>query len=253
MEEYLARELWRDDLLKIGILAAPGTAIRESATGPWPQRWHDFLRRHGQQQLMSIILMDVAPQLFAVFSLYRADPRHPFSDDDAAWFEILTPHITDAWCENWLHERLKPTERSSAFSSAVLAKDSMLTLAQDGFAERLQIEWPQWRGPFLPPVLKCALDRSARVWCSARLTVYMQALADGATLLRVRVRHAFDGLPARQREAAERFACGASQTEVAHQMQLASSTVNNYLLEIYRTLGIASKVDLARLLEHLQN
>ena len=253
MEEYLARELWRDDLMKVGIMAAPGKAFRESAAGPWPHRWHDFLRRHGQQRLMSIILTDVAPQLFAVFSLYRTDLRQPFSDDDAALFEVLTPHINDAWCENWLRERLKPTARPSVFSSAVLAKDATLTLAQHDFAEKLQIEWPQWRGPFLPPVLKSALDESAPLWRSERITVYVQPWADGTTLLRIRTHHAFDGLPARQREAAERFAGGASQTEVAHQMQLASSTVNNYLLEIYRTLGIASKVELARLLEHLQS
>jgi DNA-binding NarL/FixJ family response regulator len=47
------------------------------------------------------------------------------------------------------------------------------------------------------------------------------------------------------------FAAGATQGEVAAALRLSPSTVNNYLVDVYRALGVADKAALALLVSRL--
>ena len=70
-------------------------------------------------------------------------------------------------------------------------------------------------------------------------------------LLRLRSAHAIDRLSRRRRQVALLFAAGATQGEVAEALRLSPSTVNNYLVDAYRALGVADKAALAMLVARL--
>lgn len=64
-------------------------------------------------------------------------------------------------------------------------------------------------------------------------------------LLEIRRRTAADRLSARQRDIARRYAAGHSGPQIAAQLGLSSSTVNNHLGVIFKRLGVSSKLQLS--------
>ena len=251
LAEYFARAVWRDDLLLHDTLGAPGRAIRlDRLDRRATPRLLEFTHRNGQAQAMAILRVDAAPQVLEGLSLYRRDETRPFDDRDANLLELLAPHVFDAWRENGLQQH--DASHAREFRIAVLAPNSVLTLVQDGFAELLVTEWPEWQGPSLPAPLQAEAARAEPSWWQGeRLAAQLQPLPDGCRLLRLRPRHAIDALAPRKREVALLFAAGATQSEVATRLNLSPSTVNNYLLEVYRALDIANKSELALLAQRL--
>lgn len=258
LQEYVERELWRDDEIYLRALTVPsGTAVRVSFDNYASAKMRDFLRRNRQHHLMNITLVQEVPQIVSGISLYRDETRLPFSDEDAAVQEALAPHIIDAWRENWLADVVQSSRsiRPTEFSLGSLMPDMMLSEAQHNLASLLLLEWPDWRGPWLPQALHRHVVESAspgQPWVGKAITVYHRVEQNRSTLILVRPRHAMDGLSRRKREAALLFAGGASQTEVANRLKLSASTVNNYLGEVYRALGIRDKTDLSVLASRLE-
>jgi DNA-binding CsgD family transcriptional regulator len=258
MTEYVSRELWRDDTVFHRLMTSPReTAVRVSSEEDFKsERMRDFLRRNRQRHLMSICMVDEVPQVAAGMSLYRNDSHCSFTAADGRMFELVTPHVIDSWRENWLRELTRSASSASMFNSfsmAVQTARGMLSDAQDSFAAHMALEWPDWRGPWLPePMLVQIASQSDAPWCGRTITAYSRRQADGNTLLHVRPRHAFDSLSPRKREVALLFASGAAQASVAARTSLSASTVNNYLVEIYRKLGVSDKSGLALLVAGLQ-
>ena len=257
IEEYIAEDLWRvDEVYERALQAAPGTAVAAPFEAYRSPKMRDFLARHHQYQVMTIGLIQEVPRIAAGISLYRDRTRPPFSAADVQMVELLAPHLIDAWRENWLQE-ISRTARSAPateFSLGVLLPAGMLSEAQHRFGELIQREWPDWRGPWLPPALHVHLGASTNAgpYVGRHVVAYHRRRDDGLRLLLVRARHALDGLPPRKRETACLFAAGASQIEVAQRLRLSPSTVNNYLVDVYRELAIADKTDLALLVMRLE-
>ena len=258
LQEYVERELWRDDEVYLRALAVPsGTAVRVSFDDYASPRMRDFLRRHRQHHLMNITLVQEVPQIVSGISLYRDETRPPFSDEDALTQEAVAPHIIDAWRENWLADVVQSSRsiRPTEFSLGYLMPDMMLSEAQHNLASLLLLEWPDWRGPWLPRELHRHVVETTsprQPWVGKAIAVYHRVGENRSALILVRRRHAMDGLSRRKREAALLFAGGASQTEVASRLKLSASTVNNYLVEVYRVLGISDKTDLSVLASQLE-
>ena len=257
IQEYIAQELWRVDDVYLQATQSPrGTAVAVAFEDHRSPRMRDFLQRHQQYQVMTIALMQDVQQIAAGLSLYRDRTRPPYSAEDIRTFETLAPHMIDTWRENWLQDvsRSARSVPDTEFSLGVLLPDGLLSEAQHHFGDLLQREWPDWRGPRLPLALQAHLDVAAdpEPYVGKHLVAYHRSRDDGLRLLLVRTRHAIDGLPPRKRATARLFAAGASQNEVARRLQLSPSTVNNYLVDVYRELAIADKTDLALLVQRLE-
>ena len=257
LEEYVAEELWRDDVVYHRTLHAPrGTAVTASLEDYMAPKMRDFLRRNQQQHIMTIALMQDVPQLAGGMSLYRNASRAPFSAEDVRRQELLAPHIIDAWRENWLMEvvRNARSTKSTEFSLGVLMPGRMLSEAQHNFGALMLLEWPDWRGPWLPAALATQFANvgALQPWVGASITAYHRRQDDGSMLVMIRRRHPLDQLPRRKREAAVLFAGGVSQGEVATRLNLSPSTVNNYLADVYRDLEIRDKAGLSVLVERLE-
>lgn len=259
IHEYTASELWKDDVVYSRTLNADrGTAIRASYDDYSSVRMRDFLRRHRQEHIMTIAIMQDVPQTAVGMSLYRNETHEAFLAEDGRAFEAVMPHVVEAWRENWLRDIVRATSTAPApvnFSMALLMPDGMMSEAQDNLGELMHLEWPDWQGPFLPEVLASHLRRDAkrtRPWVGRGITVYDRRQADGTTLMLVRRGHALDQVAPRKREVALLFARGASQSQVAEQLHLSTSTVNNYLVGIYQQLQLSDKTDLSRLITRLE-
>jgi DNA-binding CsgD family transcriptional regulator len=257
IQEYVEEELWRVDEVYHRTLNGPrGAAVRVSFEEYSSPKMRDFLRRNQQHHIMTIALMQEVPQIAGGMSLYRNKTRSPFSEGDGRELEALAPHVIDAWRENWLMEVVQSARSTklTEFSLGVLAPDMMLSEAQHNFGALIQIEWPEWHGPWLPEPLHDHFGSGAagQPWVGAAIAAYHRNQPDGSTLILMRRRHPIDGLPRRKREAALLFASGASQTEVATQLCLSASTVNNYLVDVYRDLAINDKSDLSVLVARLE-
>ncbi len=258
LEEYVAEELWRDDIVYERTLHAPrGTAVRASLDDYPSAKMRDFMRRNQQQHIMTIALMQDVPQLAGGMSLYRNRSRPPFSEEDARLQELLAPHVVDAWRENWLMDvvRAARSTKFTEFSLGVLMPNLMLSEAQHNFSALMLAEWPEWRGPWLPTGARPAVRQSARPsnpGSGDSIAAYHRKQADDSLLMMIRRRHPLDQLPRRKREAAVLFAGGVSQAEVASRLKLSPSTVNNYLADVYRDLEIGDKADLSVLVERLE-
>lgn len=262
IQEYASEELWRDDIVYERALAAPsGKAISASYDEYTSPRMRSFLRRHRQEHVLTLAIFQDVQGIATGMSMYRNETRLPWSEADHGVIEGLMPHVVEAWRENWLQDVVRNASSSPEhveFSLAVLISSLMLSEAQDNFGELMHLEWPQWRGPWLPHELHDALESHAgsterrAPWIGRQITVYSRAQPDGTVLLFLRRGHEFDRLAPRRREAAVLFGRGASQTDVAALMQLSTSTVNNYLAGVYAQLHLTDKTDLSRLVARLE-
>ncbi len=255
--EYAQDELWREDVMYWKALAAPpGNACRVSYADYTENRMRSFLKRHRQEHVMTIAVVQDVSQIAGGMSLYRNETRDAFSEVDGQALEAVISHLIDAWRENWLQHVVQGASSASApvdFSIALLTPDFSMSEAQDSFGPLIQCEWPDWRGPWLPDPLRRHFDAGRPgPWFGERIAVYHSPQPNHTTILLARRGHPLDRLPPRKREVALMFAGGASQTEVAQRMNLAPHTVNNYLGNIYQTLALNDKTGLSRLVERLQ-
>lgn len=256
LQEYFSQELFRDDIVYLrAIDAPPGTAVYASHDDYTSPRMRSFLKRHHQEQVLTIAYFQDIPRVAAGMPLYRNETSPAFDADDAAIIEAVAPHIVDAWRENWLAEVVRTAGSRSAlaeFSLAVLIPGGMMSDAQDNFGRLMRLEWPQWQGPWLPDEVAAHVASDPAPWSGRTITLYHALQADGSRLIQVRRGHAIDQLGPKKRAVAMMFAHGASQTEIAKRLHLSSSTVNNYLGDIYLQLQVSDKVALSKLVASLE-
>lgn len=262
IHDYMSAELWRDDIVYAQSLVAPsGTVVCGSYEDYTSERMRKFLRRHRQHHLLNLAIFQEVQGLFSGISLYRNETRSAYSESDRRTAQEVMPHVVEAWRENWLQDVVRAASSSPEhveFSLAVALPSLILSEAQDNFGDLIHLEWPEWRGPWLPEPVRAALSGPTKAngmrppWLGRHIAVYDRVQADGTLLLLVRRGHPFDRLAPRKREAAILFARGASQTHVAEQMQLAASTVNNYLGVVYEQLQLTDKTELSRLVARLE-
>lgn len=171
-----------------------------------------------------------------------------FGEDDARALKFLMPHLVEAERENRLGragEAAPPARRSHAICDAA---GELLQIDAQALA-LLRAEWPQWRPPRLPPALCAALPDAVLSPAPAfafrgRQVTALLSRCGVTVLLKLRRRDAVDRLSTRQREIAERYAAGDSGPQIAGQLGLSSSTVNNHLGVVFRKLGVGSKLQL---------
>lgn len=180
--------------------------------------------------------------------LWRRHSAPPFNEADALTLQFAMPHLVEAQRENHLsraHEGWAPPRRSHALCH----EDGELRQIDEQGLVLLRAEWPRWRPPQLPPPLCAALAAlpattpQAVVWCGQRASVLMSRCGQGV-LLELRRCAAVDRLSERQREIAMLYAEGRSGPQIAAELLLSPSTVNNHLGTIFRKLGVSNKVGL---------
>ena len=190
-----------------------------------------------------------------ILHLWRnPDAAPPLAADHQA-LQFLMPHLVEAQRENRLSRAHAGDEQTPARRSHALCDaDGVLQQVDEQGLALLRTEWPRWCATRLPEPLA---DAAARAMSAAgadtppaappfhgrQITVLMTR-SGGLLLLDVRRRAAVDRLSTRQRDIALLYAEGHTGPQIAGQLGLSPSTVNNHLGVIFKKLAVSNKVQL---------
>jgi DNA-binding CsgD family transcriptional regulator len=190
-----------------------------------------------------------------ILQLWRSPDEPPPRPADHLALQFLMPHLVEAQRENRLSrahagDDHAPARRSHALCDA----DGLLQQVDEQGLALLRTEWPRWCATRLPEPLAeaaaCAMAAPAGEappptppFHGRQITVLMTR-SGGLLLLEVRRRAAVDRLSARQRDIALLYAEGRTGPQIASQLGLSPSTVNNHLGVIFKKLAVSNKVQL---------
>jgi DNA-binding CsgD family transcriptional regulator len=195
--------------------------------------------------------------------LWRDGSTAAFDESDGQALAFMLPHLVEAQRENRLdqarHGGGPPRVRRSLALCDVQGR--LQQVDEHGLA-LLRQEWPRWLGRTLPAPLVTALQdalaqppapadapqgagpQPVPVFYGRSVTVLL-ARSNALLLLEIRRRTQADRLSTRQRDIARRYAAGLSGPQIAAQLGLSSSTVNNHLGAIFKRLGVSNKLQLS--------
>lgn len=235
------------DALAAKVVSTPGVAASMSATGMGHAEFVALGKRFDIASAMSIAVVTPIPCLFAFLSLYRPADAPGFGHADRSFQEIIMPHVAAAWHANRLHhvEGLKTRSDGLQQGFAVADQHGLLHASDATFGALMSLEWPRWRGPELPRLLRDAMNAGHRY--DGRALSVDAAPHHGLAVLRVRPRDATGRLSPRETEIVDLYREGQSYKEIAASLGCSPYTVRHHLRAIYDKLGVSNKVALLHL------
>ena len=240
-----------NDFLRAALVAHPGTAISlgdlaTRETYLQSRLYRQFGRRLKVEWALGTLLIERTSSLYEFLTLWRHDPRRPFSESERQIKELVMPHLAATHRAVWLRHFLRlPGHLSQAW--AVVDRRGFLREASPPFVACLRRHWPAWSGSQLPEALAAGLQAGpAHVVGSWRFDV-----TDCGEFRFVLVRSTgpLAQLSGREREIAVRYASGETHAVIASALALSPATVRNHIAHSFRKLGVSNKVELALRLE----
>ena len=189
--------------------------------------------------------MDPASSLSEFLTLWRHNPRKPFSEAERQTKELLMPHLVEAFRAARLRHFLgRKDTRQKAWA---LADDQgFIRELSPAFAQALQSHWPAWHGSLLPYALaRCVVE--GRAFKAKALTVDVRQ-SENLRFLEVKARGPLDRLTAREGEIVIRYANGETYSAIAVALALSPTTVRNHISNCFKKLAVRNKAELANLL-----
>ena len=240
--------LKQHDRLFAQALAEAGRSLRATSATDLPALFQPYCERYGLSQALCTMTLDAQTALITGVSLYRDASGPAFSDDDAAMMEAVFPHlkVCDSRCHLTRLQREAGVVNSNASTGhAACDEKGLLRHADDAFVQALHHEWPDWRGPWLPPALH-AVVQASRNGLAVGAASHVHSVPLGSLwLVHLRRRRPADGLPKRLRQVAELAAQGLNHKAIAARLGLAPATVRNQLASLYKRLGVSNRAALA--------
>ena len=209
------------------------------------------------EQILSTVVIDPALNVCTAVSLYRRDRKAPYTERERRLKQSIMPHLIEAWNFNTLlyisHEAGFTGKYSG--SRALIDRTGMLYNAEPGFAETIRMEFPEWRGPYLPDTLTNAfLNNAGGSYKGNTLSAdILYRAGQDRLLIGIRTATRIHRLSARELMVAREFAAGKTHKEIAQVMGVSPATVRNQIRSVYAKLGVSSKIDLAKLLKDMDS
>jgi DNA-binding CsgD family transcriptional regulator len=237
------------DVLAPRLVAEPGVARCHDKddpllAGPEFAPLHAHLARFGFQHTLCIALTGPEPQFLVVIILVRRTPGQRGTPAELALLEHLGPELAQTYsaCRRMALLRLP---------AAGLQHLSMARVNRQGAYVQTTASYCQlmWSGAapqnvHLEPEALWALSRG-QVWPLPRLGLSLHAQPDGdGWLLRLEPARLADQLSPRERDIAQRFARGASNTAIAAALGISAATVRNHLSHVYAKLQVKHRSEL---------
>lgn len=190
--------------------------------------------------------------IFSVVCWHRDASRPAFSAAQRELHERLLPHWIECLSINRLTNALSDLESlaRSGYLAALSDSDGLLQYAQRGFGELLQREFPSWSGSLLPAIIADHIGASKEQHLQGQQIVAdWRPTRGGLTLLHIRLKSPFDTLSPREHEVTNLLVRGLSIKEVARQLGISPSTVDNIRAAAYLKLGVRNRTELVRRIE----
>ena len=236
------------DFMRAELMAHPGRSINLAdlttrARFVRTALYQNVGKRYKIEWSLGTLLVEPVSSLNEFLTLWRHDPKRPFTETERQTKELLMPHIADAHRMARLREVLDdPRTRRDCW--AVADERGFLREISPAFVHWMRREWPAWQGSALPAnLLPTVQDAVPARFGNQHLQVekrgiYRYLLVTGARVL--------DGLSAREREIVERYAQGETYAVIAAGLGLSPATVRNHIAHCYRKLAVNNKAELAR-------
>lgn len=237
-----------EDFMREALMANPGRTINLAdlttrARFVRTALYRNVAKRYRIEWSLGTLLVEPVSSLNEFLTLWRHDPKRPFTEAERQTKELLMPHIADAHQAARLREVLgDPRVQRACW--AVADERGFLREVNPCFVHCLRRIWPGWRGSRVPDDLLPAV-------CEAKPA----RLGDGQLnvercgayrFLQVTDSHALDKLSPREREIAKRYALGDTYAAIATALDLSPATVRNHIAHCYRKLAVNNKAELAR-------
>ena len=236
-----------DPLAHNGNLRAGKAMVSSLSTPDIPTEFRWLGSRHGLAHLINVASGENTAGLVTFLSLYRRSSDRPFAADEIRLIEDVVLHLDLALDFNRLHH-LSRLRRDPDAAVAVCDHLGLVHQAAHGFRKKLLVEWPDWRGAWLPRDLLEHVHRHPRTpYVGERLRV---DVADVAGLLQLDAteRPPSDVLSAREWAVLRHYGDGLTYKEVARELNIAPATVRHHLRNAYKKLGVSSKGQMLRTL-----
>lgn len=246
-QEWL-RIVDHDPLADLSRLVFGQAAVVDIEDGDVDPRFSIWAKKFGLMHLLRICARDNRFGLIGFLSIYRRDPRRPFTAAEVDVMETLIPHLAAAMRINRTMQLFVLGRQGVVtVKRAICDAYGVVHRSDEGFAEGLQAAWPGWSGKALPDAVCRHLQRNAGqpFLCSTH-RIDISSIA-GLFVLELRPRSLADRLGARELETIRHFANGASYKEVARCMNISPATVRHHLRSAYRKLGVHDKAQMSRL------
>lgn len=208
--------------------------------------FRDYMTRFGHQNcLISSEMSEIRQEISYAhwMSLYRSDADQHYTEREARLTALIAPHLREALRINRVlyMERLRNMQIDEAMS-IVDAKGAVFH-GDPGFAVLLRVEWSDWNGGMLPPLLREALVAGDGRYVGKAIVVARICVTD-MIFLKARKRGAVDTLSARERNVASYVAQGLRNKEIARVLGTAQQTVRNQIQAIHSKLGVHNTAEL---------
>lgn len=248
------------DFVRAAAVASPGRAFRNEDVMPLP-RYHqtEIYRRFSQpagiEHALGVVEPDPVTDLADMVFLFRADPAQPYTDAERGLLEHLAPHLVNAWRQAQLAHHYRAAANGSGAglnaheSYAVTDGGGLVHAAGEDFCMMLRTVAPDWRGPTLPEALAPLQRGEAGLVVLGDYEFRVRRLND-RYLFSATAGGGVLGLSPAETRVARLYASGLTQQDVARRVGVSVHTIRNQLVSVYAKLGVHSKVELVRALNH---
>jgi DNA-binding CsgD family transcriptional regulator len=247
-----------DDFFRDAMLASPGSTVnlndlisrRDFERSPIYTRYG---RKHRVEAAVGTVILEPVSSMIEFLTLWRFDPRWPFSDTDRLLIERIMPHLFEANRISRLVSLQGPMSSEAASDAThpwalTSPDDGVLLEVNATFVALAKREWPEWRGAILPTQLRKHL-RNCEPYKGRAIAVDITDV-EGYRLVVARAIQSKDRLGQRESEVLAMYVAGNSYRQIAQVQQRSPATVRNQLAQIYRKFGVHSKVELLRALQN---
>lgn len=239
-----------EDFFRAALIANPGVAINSCdlitrARFVRTALYRNVGKRYRVEWSLGTLLVNTTSSLTEFLTLWRHNPKKPFSEAERQTKELLMPHLAEAFRSVRLRHFLK--EKEAPANTWALADDQgFLREVSPGFVARLQVHFPGWQGNRLPePFASCVIEGNA--YKSKMLAIAIRK-TDNLRFLELKEKSVLDKLSPRETEIIERYAKGETYQAIALAVKLSPVTVRNHIAHCYKKLNVNNKAEMANLL-----
>lgn len=240
------------DFFRAALMANPGVSINMAdlttrARFVRTEIYQIVAKRYKIEWSLGTLLLEPLSSLQEFLTLWRHNPKKPFTESERWMKELLMPHLADAHRASRLREVLEdPREHQDCW--AVTDERGFLREANPCFIHYLREYCPDWKGNRLPGNIVEHIPACSPCQIGGQKLNIIQK--QPFYFLRVEAPGAVDELSPREYDIATRYAQGKTHAAIALELGLAPATVRNHIARCFRKLSVNNKAELVLRLSH---
>lgn len=244
------------DPLVAKLVGAPGQLFYIDDDDPQSDvhpKFRDFTTKYDFPKSMAMSIELPRTKNLHVFALWRRRSEPRFSDDDAAAFEQLLPHLIQGriHCREFSFKSRMLDPWAKYNSIATFTDDQLIIDMEARFSEILRLKFPESISEPIPEEVMALLSTEGPDWLRVGDVSFRRYHVDSTDLIVATQLGALAKLSNREIDISRKFAEGSDHKLIAFEINRSAATVRNHLRNVYQKLDISSRSELAEMLSRL--